>query len=183
MRRPVRTLAVFPLLALVLSACSKSDAGVSPTDAVALAPSLTSLQPANATAGVATSTPIVLHFSKAMMSGMEMLVVLHEGTVTGPVVATTAMWSSDRTTLTMTPQAAMKHATTYVVHMSPSLQDTAGHMINMTPGSAMGGLAVTSGMMGGATSMMNGQWGPGMTGAGWQAANGSFGMMFTFTTA
>lgn len=182
MRTPARLLAVFPLLALVLSACSKSDAGVSPADVAALAPSLANIQPANATAGVAASAPIVLHFSKAMMSGMEMLVVLHEGTVTGPVVATTTMWSSDRTTLTMTPQSAMKRTTTYVVHMSPSLQDTAGHMINMTPGTAMGGQAVSSGMMGGATSMMNGQWGPGMTGAGWQSANGTFGMMFTFTT-
>lgn len=174
-----RMLAVLPFAALMISACSSTDAGVGPTDAVALA----SIQPANATAGVALSAPIVLHFSKAMMSGMEMLVVLHEGSVTGPVVGTTAMWSSDRTTLTMTPQTAMKHATTYVVHMSPGLQDTAGHMINMTPGTAMGGQTVNSGMMGGATSMMNGQWGPGMAGAGWQAANGTFGMMFTFTTA
>lgn len=95
-----------------------------------------------------------------MMAGMEMLVVLHEGTVTGPVAATTAMWSADRTTLTMTPQSALKRATTYVIHMSPSLQDTAGHMINLTPGAMMGGQAVNTGMMGGATSMMNGQWGP-----------------------
>lgn len=35
----------------------------------------------------------------------------------------------------------------------------------------------------GSTSMMNGQWGPGMMGTGWQAANGTFGMIFTFTTA
>jgi hypothetical protein len=35
----------------------------------------------------------------------------------------------------------------------------------------------------GSTSMMNGQWGPGMMGNGWQAANGTFGMIFTFTTA
>lgn len=183
MRAPTRLFAAVPLLALVLSACSTVETSVSPSDTAALAPTLASIQPANATAGVATTAPVVLHFSKAMMSGMEMLVVMHEGTVTGPVIATTAMWSTDRTTLTMTPQAALKRATTYVVHMSPSLQDTAGHMINMTPGAMMGGQTVNSGMMGGATTMMNGQWGPGMMGAGWQAANGTFGMTFTFTTA
>jgi hypothetical protein len=117
-----------------------------------------------------------------MMSGMEMLVVLHEGSITGAVVTATATWSSDRTTLTLMPQAPMKRAATYVVHMSPSLKDTAGHMINMSPGAMMGGQAVSAGMMGGG-SMMNGQWGPGMMGAGWQSANGTFGMSFTFTTA
>jgi len=80
------------------------------------------------------------------------------------------------------PQAPMKHATTYVVHLSPGLEDTAGHMINMAPGTMMGGWTVSGSMMGGG-SMMNGQWGPGMMGAGWQAADGTFGMMFSFTTA
>jgi len=182
MRSRSRMLPLVPVAVAFLAACSSSSTSSGLSDAVE-APVLASIQPANAASGVAANAPIVLHFSKAMMSGMEMLVVLHEGTVTGPVVVTTAMWSSDRTTLTMTPQAAMKRTTTYVVHMSPSLKDTAGHMINMTAGTTMGGQTVNSGMMGGATPMMNGQWGPGMVGAGWQAANGTFGMMYTFITA
>lgn len=177
-----RILATLPLAALLVAACSSSDTGVSPADAAASAPSLASIQPASAATSVTVSVPIVLKFSHAMMTGMEMLVVMHEGSVTGAVVASTATWSTDRTTLTLMPQSPMKHATTYVVHMSPSLQDTAGHMINMSSGATMGGQTVSAGMMGG-TSMMNGQWGPGMMGAGWQAANGTFGMVFSFTTA
>ncbi|MHB1269029.1 MAG: Ig-like domain-containing domain [Acidithiobacillus ferriphilus] len=175
-----RILATLPLAMLLLAACSSADTGVSPADAAA--PSLASIQPASAAISVTVSAPIVMKFSQAMMTGMEMLVVLHEGSVTGAVVACTATWSADRTTLTLVPQTPMKHATTYVVHMSPSLTDTAGHMINLTPGATMGGQMVSGSMMGG-TSMMNGQWGPGMMGAGWQAANGTFGMVFSFTTA
>lgn len=117
-----------------------------------------------------------------MMAGMEMLVVLHEASVSGAAVPATATWSTDRTTLTIKPQSAMTRATTYVVHLSPSLKDSAGNMINMAPGTAMGGMSVSGSMMGSST-MMNGQWGLGMAGAGWQAANGTFGMMYTFTTA
>lgn len=177
-----RLLTVLPVAALFLAACSRSDTGVGPSDAAVNAPSLASIQPASATTGVAPNAPVVLRFSHVMMNGMEMLVVLHEGSVTGPVVAATATWSADRTTLTLLPQASLKGATKYVVHLSPSLKDTAGRTINLSPGTMMGGQNVSGGMMG-STSMMNGQWGPGMMGTGWQAANGTFGMIFTFTTA
>lgn len=182
MRMPLRMLALFPVAVLLLTACSGSGDTVGPAETAADAPSLVSIQPANAAASVDPAAPIVLHFSRAMMTGMEMLVVLHEGSVTGAVVGATATWSADRTILTLRPQTPLKRTTTYVVHMSPSLKDTAGHMINLSPGTMMGGQTVSGGMMG-SGSMMNGQWGPGMTGAGWQAANGTFGMMFTFTTA
>jgi Bacterial Ig-like domain len=181
MRTPPRALALFPVAVLLLAACGGSSNTVGLADP-ANAPSLVSIQPANATASVDPATPIVLHFSHAMMTGMEMLVVLHEGSVTGAVVGMAATWSADRTTLTLIPQAPLKHAMTYVVHLSPSLKDTAGLMINLAPGTMMGGRTVSGGMMGGG-SMMNGQWGPGMMGAGWQAADGTFGMMFSFTTA
>ena len=181
MRTPLRMLALFPLVVLLLTACGESSEAVGPVDSAASAPSLASIQPGNATANVDPSTPIVLRFSHAMMTGMEMLVVLHEGNVTGAVVAATTTWSADRTILTLMPQAPMKRTTTYVVHLSPSLKDTAGHMINLTAGTMMGGQNVSGGMMG-STSMMNGQWGPGMMGTGWQAVNGTFGMIFTFTT-
>lgn len=179
MRSRSRLFALLPFAVLMVAACSSADLGVGPADANA--PSLVSIQPLSAAAGVAPGAPIVLRFNHAMMSGMEMLVVCHEGSVTGLVVATAATWSADRTTLTLMPAAPLKHATTYVVHLSPSLKDTEGHMLNMSAGALMGGQMVSGSMMGGG-SMMNGQWGPGMMGTGWQAANGTFGMMFTFTT-
>jgi len=182
MRTHLRSFALLPSAALMLAACSSSGTGVGPADAAVNAPSLASIQPGNAAISVDPNAPVVLRFNHAMMSGMEMLVVLHEGSVTGAAVATTATWSTDRTMLTLMPQSPLKRATTYVVHLSPSLKDTDGLMINMSTGTAMGGQMVSGGMMGG-TSMMNGQWGPGMMGAGWQAANGTFGMTFSFTTA
>ena len=56
-------------------------------------------------------------------------------------------------------------------------------MINSTGGMMTAGQSVTGSMMCSTGSMMNGQWGPGMIGAGWKAATGTYGMMFTFTTA
>lgn len=180
MRTPLGMLTRRPLAVLLLSACSRSDAGVGSADPNA--PVLLSIQPASAAISVDPTAPVVLRFSHAMTTGMEMLVVLHEGSISGPAVTATATWSSDRTTLTLMPQSPMKRVTTDVMHMSPSLQDAVGHMINLSPDAMMGGQAVSAGMMGGG-AMMNGQWGPGMMGAGWKAANGTFGMSFTFTTA
>lgn len=167
---------------LTFGACSTSTSpgGVPATDA----PIALSVLPAAATAGVDPTKPIVITFNMSMMSGMEMLVVVHEGSVTGPQVAGSPSWSADRRVLTVTPATALKAKTTYVVHFSPSLQGTNGKMIDLAQCTKIGGQYVSGGMMGsGGTGMMGGSWGPGMMGAGWQASDGTFGMLFTFTTA
>lgn len=167
---------------LALGACTNSL--IDPTDPSAIRPTVLAVSPVGGTIGVDPTKPVVINFSHPMMTGMEMLVVLHEGTVTGPQVAGSSVWSSDRTVLTFTPSAALKAKTTYVLHLSPSLQGANGQLINMSAGGMMGGQFVTGSMMGStAGGMMNGQWGPGMTGAGWRASDGTFGMYFTFTTA
>lgn len=167
---------------LALGACTNSL--TDPADPSAIRPTVLAVSPVSGTIGVDPTKPVVINFSHQMMTGMEMLVVLHEGTVTGPQVAGSSVWSSDRAVLTFTPSAPLKAKTAYILHLSPSLQGANGQMINMTAGGMMGGQFVTGGMMGSAGGgMMNGQWGPGMTGAGWQASNGTFGMFFTFTTA
>ena len=177
-----RVLVLLSFATLLLAACSGSDAAVGPADSAVGVTALASIQPLSSAINVDPNVPVVLRFSHAMMTGMEMLVVLHEAGVTGPVVAATGTWSADRTTLTLVPQAPLKRLFTYVVHLSPSLKDASGRAINMSSGTMMGGRTVSGGMMG-SGSMMNGQWGPGMMGAGWQATNGTFGMSFTFTTA
>lgn len=167
---------------IALGACAESPSA--PFDQNASSPTLVRVVPANATTGVDPMKPVTITFSHPMMTGMEMLVVLHEGTTTGPQVAGTSRWSVNRTELTFTPGTALKSKTTYMLHLSPSLRGTNGQMINMAGGVTMGGQFVTAGMMGSFSGgMMNGQWGSGMTGAGWQASNGTFGMYFTFTTA
>lgn len=171
---------------LTLGACSTSSSspitpgGVLTTDS----PIALSVLPAAATTGVDSSKPIIITFNMSMMSGMEMLVVVHEGSVTGPQVIGSSNWSADRHVLTVMPATTLKAKTTYVVHLSPSLQGTNGKTIDLAQCTKIGGQYVSGGMMGsGSAGMMNGSWGPGMMGAGWQASDGTFGMLFTFTTA
>jgi len=167
---------------LVLGACSSSNS--SPTSPDATTPAALSVLPAASATGIGVTTPIVVTFNMSMMSGMEMLVVVHEGSVTGPQVTGSSNWSADRQVLTITPATALKARTTYVVHLSPSLQGTNGKAIDLAQCTRIGGQYVSGGMMGsGTTGMMSGTWGPGMMGAGWQSTDGTFGMLFSFTTA
>ncbi len=161
------------LLAASLTVGACSDGSSSPA---AEAPLLVNIAPANQTVGVNPAGTVTLTFNMAMMTGMEMLVVVHEGSVTGAQVPGTSVWSSDRKMMTFTPAAPLKARTTYVVHLAPSLQGANGMTLNMGGGMMTAGQSVTGGMMGG-------QMGPGMSGTGWQAANGTYGMIFTFTTA
>jgi hypothetical protein len=166
---------------LAISACVKSPSA--PTDPNAIRPAVLSIVPASATTGVDPAKPVTITFNYPMMTGMEMLVVLHEGTVTGPQVAGTSSWSGDRTVLTFTPSTALKAKTNYILHFSPSLKGANGQTIDLAACTTIGGQYVSGGMMGStAGGMMNGQWGPGMMGTGWQASDGTFGMFFTFTT-
>ena len=146
--------------------------------------------PANGATNVDPRAPIIISFSSGMMTGMENLVVLHEGSVTGPAVAGTATWSTDRTTLTFTPANPLKSTTMYVLHLSPNLVDSKGDMVDFAAcATAVGGRPVPSSMMKGSSGMMggNGMMGDtnGMMGSGWQPGSGTwgYGMTLTFTTA
>ena len=179
-----RTSRVLATLVSFLALQARSSGSSSPTDALATdAPIALSVLPAAASTGVDASKPISITFNMSMMSGMEMLVVVHEGSVNGPQVTVTSSWSPDRRVLTITPSALLKAKTAYAVHLSPSLQGTNGKMINVTQCATIGCQHVSGGMMdSGAGGMMNGSWGSGMMGAGWKASDGTFGMLFTFTT-
>lgn len=164
---------MFPLSAVVVGLASCSDSMMSHDGDVVVVESVT---PANG-AVVATTTPVSITFSHAMMQEMENLIVLHEGSVTGPVVNGTVAWSADRRTLTITPAVALKAATTYVLHLAPGLRSTVGVYVNHASCSGMGGRVVGSAMMG------SGGMATGMMGTGWQAADGTYGMIFTFITS
>ena len=170
---------------LTLGACSTGDSSATgPGVLAADTPAVLSVLPAAATSGVDPTKPITITFNMSMLSGMELLVVVHEGSVTGPQVTGTSTWSADRRVLTFTPAATLKAKTTYVVHLSPSMQGTNGRTVDLSQCTRIGGQYVTGGMMGSAAGgMMNGSWGAGMMGAGWKASDGTFGMLFTFTTA
>jgi Big-like domain-containing protein len=176
--RSVRGIAVAG--ALVAGACSgDSTAPVVDTDSTVVL----SVVPLGNATGVSPSSPVTITFSHPMMAGMDQLVMLHEGTVVGPVIPGTASWSLDRTSLTFVPAEILKSATMYVLHLSPNLRDATGGGINYADCPRnLGGQSVPPGMTGG---RMGGGNGPGMMGPGWQAGTGTwgYGMTFTFTTA
>ncbi len=167
---------------LALAACGGSHMGnqmaTNSTGATA-GGALMSVSPAGNSSGVSPSTLLVLRFSHAMAPGMEQYVDLHEGDTSGPTVPMSCGWSPDRTVLTCQPSVALKAHTTYMIHMGDGMMDSDDHPVSMDAGLAMGGQWLMAGMMGGlhAGSPM------GMMGAGWHGANGSYGMVFAFTTA
>ena len=123
--------------------------------------------------------------------GMEQFLDLHQGGLEGPVVPTTHTWSGDRTTLICTPVGPLAPGTQYTIHLGGGMVDVDGQPIDMDHyGPAFGGQWITgagqpgSGGPGGwhhGGAHHGGQpWGG--LGRGWQHANGSYGMAFTFTT-
>jgi hypothetical protein len=174
-------MAIVLLLApLAVSGCNDSTAPPrAPLSDVAVA----SAVPTGGATGVDPAAPIAIRFNRSMMSGMELLVLVHEGSVTGPAVAGTATWSVDRTVLTFAPSQTLKSNTTYVLHLSPNLKASSGQTINFAScAQLVGGEALPGGMMNGG---MMGNGGQGMmSGPGWQPGSGiwGYGMILTFTT-
>ncbi len=175
---------VFKLMAALVSglaACANSTTAPSSSPVTALV----SVTPSGGATGVDPSVPIVVKFDHAMLAGMEMYVSLHEGDVTGPIVAGTAAWSSDRTALFFKPAGALQAAKRYTLHLGGGMKDADANPIDMTThGMPMGGQWATgqmmtgAGMMGGGGPMSGQEMGP-----GWMGSNGMYGMVFGFTTA
>lgn len=174
-------------LAMIVAACwsttSPSSAGTGKRSAET-EPVVATTIPRGGAVGVDPATPVTVVFSAPMMIGMAALVMLHEGSVTGPQVGGTAVWSADRTTLTFTPAARLKSETTYVLHFSPNLKAANGEAINWAGCFGdVGGQPIPNGTFGG--GMMGGSgMGPWMMGPGWQPGSGTwgYGMVVSFTT-
>jgi hypothetical protein len=170
-RVPVFAVGVVALAGL--AACSENPAAIS--DEVVLL----SIAPAGGSVGVDVGVSIVVTFDHAIMSTMVDYAALHEGDVDGPGVDGAWQLSDDGTVLTFTPALPLKAATSYLIHLGGGIRGDHGGPMNLaTHGSMhMGGQWATGGGMGG----MGGAH-PHM-GTGWSHPNGSYGMIFSFTTA
>ncbi len=105
---------------------------------------------------------------------------LHYGDVNGPIVAGTWVWSADWSTLTFTPAQSLQAQTQYTLHLGGGMRATDGGFVDYGPCVGQyGGQWATQEMMGGGGRMMGG----GMMGTGWRHPNGTYGMVFSFTTA
>ena len=126
--------------------------------------------------------PLAISFSHPMMAGMEFLVMVHDGSVLGPQVPGTSSWSFNHAVLTFVPAQLLKSKTTYVLHLSPNLEDASGRGIDFprcgqqVRGQPAPGGWPMGGMMGNGSVMMGPGWQPG-------AGTWGYGMIFTFTTA
>lgn len=166
--------ASFAAVTALTAACSSDEpTSVSRTDATTVA----SVVPAGGSTGVEPAAPITIVFSHAMSQNTQMYVALHEGGVTGPEVPGTWAWSSGYRTLTFTPESPLGSQTQYSLHVGGGITDANGEPVDFGPCQEQhGGQWATEQMMTGG-GMQN------MMGPGWQHANGSYGMIFTFTTA
>ncbi len=141
---------------------------------------LVSVTPAGGAVGVPASISIVLRFGAPMRAGTEQYVDLHVAGIDGPIVPMACGFSSERTTLTCAPAAPLASRTTYLIHVGGAMTTQDGHTIDFDYyGPDMGGQWIMGGMMGRGHA---GQ-GWGMMGPGWRGPNGSYGMVFPFTTA
>ena len=138
-----------------------------------------SVSPAGGAIGMAVGSPMTFRFSGAMGAGMEQYVDLHMGDLSGAEVAMSCAWSTDRTQLTCTPGSPLASRTTYALHLGGGMMSGGGAAVDYTAGLGMGGQWIMGGMMTGTHGGM--VWGT--MGSGWHNANGSYGMVFAFTTA
>ncbi len=175
------SLALGVLAAVAAAACGSGHSQMTgPATGPTMGTALTGVSPTEGATAVALNASITLHFGGAMAAGMEQYMDLHMGDLSGPTVPMNCSWSGDRQTLTCTPRSPLKPHTTYAIHMGGGMMSANGVMIDYSQGLALGGQWIMGGMMSGTHG---GGMGWGMMGGDWRNPNGSYGMMFTFTTA
>jgi hypothetical protein len=180
MKTTRRHVGVFLAGVLMLGSIGCADDLVSPLDDAAI---LLSVVPNGGSVDVPAGTSVVVTFNHAMGLGMEAYGALHEGSLTGPEVEGSWTMSPNRMVIIFEPTKALKAATTYVIHLGGGMTDDHGNLVGLSQhGPGMGGVWTTGSMMTGGMGV--GQGNARMMGEGWaHPTNGSYGMIFSFTTA
>ncbi len=170
--RTARMLVLAAGLGAGVAACEDAATSVEPATV------LLSVTPAGGATGVATDQPVVVTFDHAMHDHAGDYAAVHEGDVTGPAVPGTWMMEEGGTVMRFSPDQPWKGGSEYTIHLGGGLMDAEGHEVDLEHhGMDQGGMWADGGMMGG---MMGGQ--HPHTGEGWRHENGSYGMLFPFTT-
>lgn len=168
--------ALIGAVALGTTACDDGTTSVEPETA------LLSVTPEGGAQNVGvSSTTIEVTFNHAMHDHATDYMAVHEGDVTGPEVMGSWMMEENATVMRFVLDAGLKEGTRYSVHIGGGLEDAEGHGVDLEAhGMSMGGMWAAESMMTG--GMMGGQH-PHM-GTGWRhPENGTYGMVFSFTTA
>ncbi len=163
--------------ALLLMACGE-EINAPPGDTALL-----SVTPVGGATDVDPNTPVTLEFEHAMHA--DMYVALHEGgDVSGELVDGAWTWSDDTTRLTFRHMMPLDSMSDYCIHIGGGMMDAEGHTVDLEQhGHDMGGEWVTEQMMDQRMMQGGGMMGDDdMLGAGGIYENGTYGMIFTFTT-
>jgi hypothetical protein len=170
MRAAPANLLVTTVSVLIAASCST---GTGLYNGVETATVFQSVAPPGGSTGVSPTDSVVVTFSSSTRSGMEEFVSLHQGSVTGPLIACKPTWSPDHSTLTLKPNASLQAGMGYTLHIGGGILDKYGNMVDMSQnGLNMGGQWATQ-------ALMNGS---GETTYGWLGSNADYGMLFTFHT-
>jgi hypothetical protein len=139
---------------------------------------VTAISPPGGAVDVDPAGAISITFSRPMQMGMEAYAALHQGSVTGPEIEGTWSWMDGGERLQFVPTAPLASATMHTVHLGGGMMDANGDRVGLDSCvTRHGGQWATGGMMGG--GMMAGG---DMMGTGWQGADSTYGMLYTFTT-
>lgn len=169
------TVALMAAVALGVAACDEGTTTLEPETM------LLSVAPAGETVDVALDAPVVVTFDHAMHGQAPDYAAVHEGDVTGPEVSGSWMLEENGRVMRFTPSQGWRAGTDYTVHLGGGMIDAEGHMVDFeSHGMSMGGMWTDGSMMSG--GMMGGEQHPHME-EGWRHRNGSYGMLFKFTTA
>jgi hypothetical protein len=159
---------------VLLLGCSSGDAGLAAGPAAA--PSVVDISPAGGAADVAPTAVVVVSFDHPMLPAMPPTADLHQGDVTGPIVAGHWAWSDGGMHLSFVHDSAFAPGTRYTLHLGGGMRDSTGNVIDLDWACqhldgqwAQGGMG---GMMDGSDEM----------GPQWQDRHGTYGGVFTFTT-
>lgn len=169
-------------IALSLPACSDSPVATDTEDTLA---ALLAVQPTGGAFGVAISTQVSITFSHPLPEHVAAFVDMHQGPLTGPMVEGTWSFTPDHMTLMFEPGQPMHSGTGYTIHLGGGMVDTFGRPVDLgTRRAECGGEWALGPMFDGAGMPGGHGWeNSGHLGNGWAHTNGSYGMVFSFTTA
>lgn len=169
--RKLGTLVLTAAVAAGVAACEYGGATAVETET-----SLVSIVPEGGASNVASDADVEVTFDGPMHDDASDFADLHRGDGTGPMVAGSWSLEENGTMMRLHPDESLDPGTEYTVHLGGGMMDAEGHDVDMeTHGTSMGGMWEDGSMMGGGMGSHMGD--------GWQHENGTYGMVFTFTTA
>ncbi len=183
---PVQRLLVIGVATLVGACSGSSNAGdpAAPGEPTLLL----SVVPAVGAVDVGLTPDVEVRFNRPIPTNVRHYVALHDGDCPGPVVG--GMWSrtGDQMALGFMPFESLMPGTVYTIHVGGGMADGSGMPFDLAVhGVGMGGQWATEAMVLGPDGMGMGMDMMGQTithtGLGWSHGDGTYGMVFQFTTA